>query len=250
MGKVIQLSLAGDRRRSGDIESFRIIRRNIEQMLARVSSGTILVTSPLPEEGKSTVSASLALTAVAAGRRTLLLEADLRRPTLGKRLGLATKPGLAEYLSGEAEPAEILQALSVAVPGEAGSENSDTRVGHRLTVITAGSPMVTAAELLTSQRMRDLLVEVAEVYDMVVIDSAPLLPVADTLELLPHVRAVALCVRSSRTTRHQANAARALLEDQPEMDVGLIVTGLRPSDEPGDYGLYAYHFNSSERIKA
>jgi Mrp family chromosome partitioning ATPase/capsular polysaccharide biosynthesis protein len=242
-----------------DLEGFRIIRQNLQFLAVDKPMRTVVVTSPLPQEGKSTVAASLAIASAAAGKRTLLVECDLRRPALGERLGLEMRPGLTDYLAGNAEPEEILQpveagrahARAVSANGNGnghmnGNGNgAGPSTGHEseaLVVITAGSPSPQPAELLGSKRFEAFLDEVAEVYDLVLIDSSPLLPVADTLELLPHVDGVLLCVRSSQTTVEQARGARAALEHFPERPTALVVTGVRQRDEALGYGSYAYSY--------
>jgi capsular exopolysaccharide synthesis family protein len=222
-----------------DIEAFRIIRQNLE-FLAETPPHLVAVTSALADEGKSTVAASLAATTAATGRRTLLVECDLRRPSLTARLGLAQAPGLVDYLNGEADRSDVLQW---ARPEErAESRNGASRDWPEgLVCIPAGSPTRRPAELLGGSRMRELLREAASSYDLVVLDTSPLLPVADTLELLPLVDAVLLCVRSGRTTSDQALAAKAAIAHFPRRPTGLVVTGVRPRDEReyrANYGPY------------
>jgi Mrp family chromosome partitioning ATPase len=221
----------------------------------------VLVTSALPEEGKSTVAASLALASAAAGRRTLLVEADLRRQSLAKRLGIGPTPGLADYLSGRAESQEVMRpvpmprGIAFALNGNAngnGSGNGNgTGSGHHgspnLVCMPAGHVGRGAAELLASSRMRELLADVTSVYDVVILDTAPLLPVGDTLGLLAQARAVMLCVRSGQTTREQIQAARETLGRVRPAVSGLVVTGVRARDDAGGQGLYPYRYSYAGR---
>lgn len=239
-----------------DLEGFRIVRTNLEFLDVDKPVRTIVVTSALPEEGKSTVAASLAFASAAAGKRTLLVECDLRRPSLAGRLGVPAQPGLIEYLAGTAGPQEILRTLPAEkapdVPtvnggganGNSG-ETSEIEIGHSLVVITAGGPAPRPAELLGSQRFQDFLEQVGTAYDAVVLDSAPLLSVVDTLELIPLVDGVLICVRATRTTRDQARAAKAAIDHLPKRPTALVVTGVRPGDE-AEYGYY-YSYAYGER---
>lgn len=239
-----------------DLESFRILRTNLEFLDVDNPLKSVVITSALPEEGKSTVAASLAFASVAAGKRTILVECDLRRPSLAERLGVTASPGLSDYLLGRASPTDILQTVDLPPPSLNGSvpemsvkpsehDGQGVEPGRTgtLVCITAGAAPPHAAELLGSNRFQDFLREVTAAYDAVIIDGTPLLAVVDTLELLPHVDGVVVCVRVSRTTREQVRAAKAALEHLPDRPMGLVVTGIRSGEEK-DYGYY-YSYASS-----
>lgn len=237
-----------------DLEAFRILRTNIEFLDVDNPLRSVLVTSPLPEEGKSTVAASLAFASAAAGKRTLLVECDLRRPTLASRLGVEREPGLADYLRGKVAPQQILQTVDAnptssngsAASGDAATDGQDGAIPLEqiLVCITAGESPPQSAELLGSNRFRRFLDEVSTAYEVVILDATPLLGVVDTLELLPHVDGVVVCVRASRTTRDQVRAAMAAIDHLPERPMGLVVTGIRSRDE-ADYGYYYSAYRAS-----
>jgi capsular exopolysaccharide synthesis family protein len=230
-----------------DVESFRILRSNIGFLDVDRPIKSILVTSPLPEEGKSTVAASLATANAAAGKRTLLVECDLRRPCLSDRLAVNRSPGLSDYLAGQASPADIVQVVTLTETGSnAYAKNGDDpptaeAEAGRLVVIVAGSQSIRPAELLGSQRFRSFLEEVGAAYDTVVIDTPPLLSVSDTLEIVPLADSVLLCIRADQTTRDQARAVQDALARLPERTTGIVVTGLKPGREH-DYGYYSYAY--------
>jgi succinoglycan biosynthesis transport protein ExoP len=226
---------------AADVESFRVLRTNLAFFDPKRSLRSVLVTSGLPEEGKTTVAASLAAAAAAAGQRTLLVEGDLRRPAIASRLGLKRSPGLAEYLAGTSTPAEILQTHPIGLGPDAPERQRnqpDSAPHSTLICIAAGSPPAQPAELLASERCKDFLEKIAKAYDLVVIDSSPLLSSADPLELVPYVEGVIVCVRLSRTTRDEARAVRGALGRLPKRPTGVVVTGLRGGQE--DYGYYGY----------
>lgn len=223
-----------------DEESFRILRHNVRFLSADMN--TVLVTSPMAEEGKSTVAACLACALAESGTRTLLVECDMRRPVLAERFGIAQAPGLADYLTGNADPSQILQATPIGVGRQSFNGNgAAAELGDPvdLVCITAGSAVPRPAELLASERFGKFLREVGEVYDVVVLDTAPLLPVADTLGIIPEVSTVLLCVRLGQTTRDQARAAKAALDRLPDRPIGLVLTDVREQEE-GYYGYYGY----------
>jgi capsular exopolysaccharide synthesis family protein len=218
-----------------DGESFRMLRENVRYLSVDHELRTMVVTSAVPEEGKSSVASCLAMANAAAGNRTLLVECDLRRRVLAGRLGVAEAPGLSDYLAGRSAPSDILQV--VPVPG---AETANGSGPPSLVCITAGSPPPRPADVLSSERFAAFLEKVSRAYDRVIIDCPPLLPVADTLEIIPHADCVLMCVRLDHTTRDQAEAARQALGRLPERAMGLVLTDYHERD--GDYyrGYYQY----------
>ncbi len=218
-----------------DLEAFRILRTNVaflDDADGTEELTTLLVTSPLPEEGKSTVAVGLAWAEAMTGRRTLLVDCDLRRPTIADRLEVDPAPGLSDFLLGDAEPGDVLRTIELGQRRGPGAP--------QLVCIPAGRPTPEHAELLGSERFREFLTQVAQVYDRVILDSAPLLPVSDTLSLLPRADAIVLCVRLGQTRRDEAQAARAALQRSPTQRVGLVLTAADQSQTPYYVGSYAY----------
>jgi len=232
--------LTGNGRADRNLEPFRILRANIEFLAGDQPLRTIAVTSPLAEEGKSTVAAGLATAAALRGRRVLLAECDLRRPVFADRLEVPSSPGITDWAAGKAQPADVIRSVPIATRNSLESEGQETTAPeHSLTVISAGSFTSEPAELLASWRFREFMGEVREAYDLIVLDCAPLLSVGDALEVLPLVDAALLCVRLDRTTRDQALAAKAAIGQMPERPIGLVVTGVRPGREGYYYGYYS-----------
>lgn len=211
-----------------EVEPFKILRTNVGFLSLDGDVGVVLVTSALPQEGKSSVAAGLAWAEAKTGKRTLLVDCDLRRPTIGDRFGLASTPGLSDYLLGDARPADIVRAVGT------GAEN------ETFACIPAGRVIGNHAELLASARFKEFLAQVGEAYDRVIVDSAPLLPVSDTLSLLPQVGGVLMCVRLGQTTRDESRAAKAALDRFPARPTGLVVTAADTSRQAYYVGTYAY----------
>lgn len=253
MGSAAGVGPGADDAGRARLEAFRIIRMNLEYLAVDRPLRSLVVTSAMPSEGKSTTAAGLAAAYASAGRRTLLVECDLRHPSLADRLGLSPTPGLVDYVMGRSEPGEVVRAVPlltqrpVAAEGTNGSSNSNhapngsNGEATTLACILAGELTPQPGELLASERFKAFLAEVTAVYEMVVLDTAPLLSVVDTLELVPEIDGVVLCVRDGQTTRDQSQAAVSALRRLPPRPTGLVVSGLR-YDHPGYYGGYAYGY--------
>jgi Mrp family chromosome partitioning ATPase len=243
MGKVVRPDPSAKKPMQENLEAIRIVRQNLEFLDVDSRLRVVLVTSALPEEGKSTVAASLACVNAAFGQSTLLIECDLRRPSLAKRLGLNETPGLTDHLlkaegvKGVFQSVEVASALPSPSPNGAG--NPTLAGPGRLDCITAGTLTPQPAELLKSKRFKTFLDGASANYDMVILDTSPLLPVADTLALLPLADRVLLCVRANQSTSDQVRAARTALEHFPKRPTGVVVTGLKRRDA-ASYGYYSY----------
>ncbi len=173
-------------------EAFRTLRTNVKFSRAREASNTLLVTSCMPREGKTTVSSNLALTLATAGRKVVLVDADLRNPGVHREMGLALGPGLAHLLAGEAaSPADVLRAGPVA----------------GLSIIPAGLIPPNPSELLDSAALQKLIEELSANFDQVIFDSPPVLPVSDASLLAAAARNVLLVFdmrNLNRTYIHRA----------------------------------------------
>ncbi|HEY1237981.1 MAG TPA: Wzz/FepE/Etk N-terminal domain-containing protein [Solirubrobacterales bacterium] len=234
-------AFTGNGRKPGhSLEPFRILRTNVEVLAGEKQLQTIAVTSPLAEEGKSTVAAGLATAAALVDRRVLLVECDLRRPVFADRLGVPASPGITDWAAGNAQPAEVLRSVPIVASDGAEPQNGgESNRHHSLTVITAGSQIAEPAELLASRRFREFVTEVRDSYDLIVLDCAPLLSVGDALEVLRLVDATLLCIRLDQTTREQALAAKTAIGHMPHRPVGMVLTGVRPGREGYYYGYYS-----------
>jgi Mrp family chromosome partitioning ATPase len=211
------------------VARFGIIRRGVELLGGEGGPHSVLVTSPGPDEGKTTVALSLACAYAATGRRTLLLEADLRKPALAQRLGLDAGRGLSDYLrAGDGDVSGLVQRIEVAAPNGG--------PGSQFDCVVAGTPAAGSAEVLASQRFADALRELAAGHDIVIIDGPPLIPVADALEIVPLVDAYVLCLRAGHTRLAQLSATKRLLDRLPKRPGGAVITGVAP----GRYQLEGY----------
>jgi non-specific protein-tyrosine kinase len=204
-------------------ESYRQIRTNLQFLNVDNAPRVIAVTSAVPAEGKTTTAMNLAAVLAEAGYRVCLLEADLRRPTLASRLGLIPDVGLTTVLIGK-------------VPLERALQN----VGRNLAVLTSGPLPPNPSELLHAAQTRTVIRTIADHVDYTIIDTSPLLPVADAAEIAALADATLVVHRAGKTTRDQAARSVEVLDRIGERPVGVILNMVtrsngRPDDEYGNY---------------
>lgn len=193
---------------------------------------SVLVISALPGEGKSTVACYLAAAAAEAGTNVILLEADLRVPTLMARIGLPPTPGLTGILQGTADPADVIQRVPLQSSGNGTARTMD--------VIAAGPPQHNPAALVESPAMERLILDLEERYDLVVVDTPASTMVSDGLSLVDKVSGVVVVSRVRRNTRAGARSLRGQLANVRATILGVIVNGVTRSDGVPDYGSYGY----------
>jgi capsular exopolysaccharide synthesis family protein len=214
-------------------ESFRGLRANLQYLAVQRPLKTILVTSPAANQGKTTVCANLATALAQSGGSVVLLEADLRRPTLAGAFGLEPgRPGLTSVLVGNVQLGRATVRLDLPDhPGQ--SPNART-----VTVLPSGPLPPNPSELVASPRMRRLVEGLGDLFDIVVIDSPPILPVADTLGLAKLVDGVIVVVRAKSATRDEAHEVRAMVERLDIPLVGIVVSDVAARGGYGTYGSY------------
>lgn len=200
-------------------EEFRTLRSRLYHAREKMTLKKILVTSALPKEGKSFTCANLAQVLVRQhGRRVLLVDGDLRGPRLHAMLGTTSSPGLSEYLSGENDEFSIMQRGPF----------------ENLFFIPSGREIGNAAELVGNGRLKALLQRVEPLFDWIIVDSPPVIPVSDSSVLAKACDGVLMVVRSSVTPFDMARKARE--EFPAEALVGVVLNGTR--DEAVPYSRY------------
>lgn len=187
-------------------ESYRALRTSLLLSNLGAPPKVIMVTSARPQEGKTTTAINSAIVLAQKGVRVLLVDADLRRPSVHKTLGMGPRSGLSNVLTGNTT---LEQAITVSP------------ILPNLFILPAGSPPPNPAELLASANMRDVLAELREQFDHVVIDTPPTLSVTDAVVLSPRMDAIILVIRSGQTTKQALRRARDIL-----MQVNAHVTGV------------------------
>jgi capsular exopolysaccharide synthesis family protein len=203
-------------------ESFRSLRSSLSLLGPEIERRVFLVSSAIPGEGKTTVSANIAIAFAQQGLRTLLIDADLRRPSLTKLFDLANEVGVAEYVAGGESP-----LLSVGIPN--------------LSLLPAGSKAPNPAELLASPRFAELITRLKEQFDRIVIDSAPLNVVSDTFSILGLASTVVLVVRTRSTPRRVVRRALELLQRARVRPAGLVLNCMPKWNGVGYHYYYSSH---------
>ena len=207
-------------------EAYRGVRTNIDFLRRDSHLQVLLVTSAYAGEGKTTSASNLAISFAAAGRKVLLIDADLRRPSLDRVHGLNNVRGLSHLL-------RDLMPLRRVV------QHSRT---DNLDVVTAGPEVPNPAELLLSPRLAGLLDEARGAYDVIVLDSSPLLAVTDPLIIGAVADGIVLTVRAWMLDRRDAERALELLQNLGTPVLGLLVNGLSPGQ-----GGYSHRYGHDDR---
>jgi protein-tyrosine kinase len=206
-------------------EQFRTLRSRLYQLRGEQPLKTILITSPVPAEGKTFVTTNLVQAMVRQPDRcALAIDADMRRSRLHTVWGTPLSPGLSDYLRGSADEVTIIQHNPAA---------------GNLCLIPSGSVVNNPSELLLNGRMKKLIDHLAPIFDWIVIDSPPCLPVHDANVLADVCDGVLLVVRAASTPLETAQ--RACQELQTKKLIGVVLNGAEESSHYGSYGYYDSH---------
>jgi polysaccharide biosynthesis transport protein len=231
-------------------ESFRALRSSLKYFQLDHPIRTILVTSGLPQEGKTITTVNLAISLALSGARVVVIEADLRRPMIPHYLNLDNKVGLSHILTGASAFGDGLQLVKITdFSVSSGHETDDSshrpRLERNFYCVTAGPLPPNPAELLGSERMVTLLEEAAANADYVLVDTPPILLVADALGLMGAVDAVIVSARVRSTTIEEAHDVRSLLERSGARTLGLVAGGVRAGAR-SYYRKYGYGYYASD----
>lgn len=214
-----------------EASEFRRLLHNVNNVKSLGEKRAILVTSAMTSEGKSIVSSFLAMTAVRhKNRKTLLIDFDLRRPTIHRLFSLPRENGLSEVLA----------------DGTAARNNIKTTDFEKLDIMTAGKAVANPSDLINGPAIHRIVEEMKFYYDLILIDSSPLVPVSDPLLVLEEVDGVILVVKAGATPRGVVNRACSLLAPQKAKILGVVINNLEhtlPYYYNSNY--YGYHYKPS-----
>ena len=226
--------------RGAGVEQFRSLRSRVYQARYEAPLKTILLSSGSPSEGKTFVAANLAMSlARNSVNNILLIDGDLRRPTLHSLLGAPNEPGLSEYLAGTAELNAIMQRDRNSKTVETASVGSVSN----LTFIPSGKCGDNSSELVANHRIEELIATVSPHFDWILIDSPPVLVVTDAVELAHAADAVLLIARGGSTPYDVAQRTQAIFSNSRIL--GFVLNDVDVEDAP-HRGSYYHYYGGSE----
>lgn len=222
--------------KSAASEAYRSLRTNIQFVGPDKPLDTLLVTSAGPKEGKTLTVANLGITIARFGTKTLLIDSDLRRPMLHRLFGTSKVPGLTDVLIGDGQVHDIIHKTEV----------------DNLWVLTSGTLPPDPAELLGSQSMRQLLLQLRSEFHIILLDSPPVIAVTDAAVLGTEAHGVAMVIQSGKTTEDAALRAKTLLENVNAKIFGTVLNNVPTENLYGRYGYYyrySYYYTSEGKKK-
>ena len=215
-------------------EAYKLLRTNLEFSLPANNGCQIIgVTSALRGEGKSTTSINIAYTIAQTGKKVLLLEADLRLPTVAKRLRIHTRPGLSNWMVGQCNGNDVLQSSGL---------------NPNLWVITAGDTPPNPAELLGSDPMAAVLKALTEAFEIIVVDLPPVTAVSDALIVSKHLNGMIVVVRQNYCERSAVGEVVRQLRFAGTKILGFVMTGADTQKKAyKHYGSYGDSHSSTSK---
>ena len=222
--------------RAETVDELRVARVCIAKVRTHIlfsvpceESKSMMITSTIPNEGKSTIATLLALSFAATGRKILLIDADMRRPFLHSCLGLKNQKGLHEYLQGRADIENIVQPIA----------------GTSLFLLPGGTPIGNPTEIITSEKFTELISTLQQQYERIFIDVPPVLYIPDGIILAKHIQSTLLVCRSGIVHR---NALLSVKHQFDEMKlrhtlIGAVINGMDMENEKIGYKYFASYKN-------
>ena len=221
--------LISDQMGSGErVEAFRVLRTNLQFVDLDSERQMLVISSALPDEGKTVTATNLAISLAQTGRRVLILDGDFRKPRVARLLGLENSVGLLTILVGRAPLSECVQQHSSGVD-----------------LLATGPIPPNPAEVLETQAMRDLLTTVRDMYDVVIIDAPPMLPVADPAIIAPMADGVLIVTRHGKTNKELVRQTTERVQAGGGRIVG-VVLNMAPRRTLSGYG-YGYGYGYGEQ---
>jgi Mrp family chromosome partitioning ATPase/capsular polysaccharide biosynthesis protein len=234
-------------------EAFRDLRVALDLTASPAKYRIIAVCSAMPGEGKTSVARGLALAYCEVGRSVVIVDLDLRRARLAERFGLPATPGVSDVVGGVASLDEAKSTIEVSVPAGGKRKTApaadlpSTVTGFAtefsLTVIPPGSRPANALAVMEDHRLSEIVAELGEEYDVVIVDTAPLVPVSDAIPVLGYADATLIVARSGVTDKRSAKLASTILGRIHDLTVaGVVVNDLNTSEAEGYGSAYSHKY--------
>ncbi len=230
-------------------ESFRALRTNIQFRDVEKKIKSLAITSASPQEGKSVVAANLAITMAQAGMKTLLVESDLRKPTLSKAFGVEISPGLTDVLLGNYSWEDVVKTITDIIVGKMDLDEVMATPGlDNLNIITSGTMPPNPSELIDSKRLVDFIEDVKKEYDMIIFDTPPVLSTADPAILGTKVDAVLFVYMVGSISKGLLKRSTVQLTQVKCNILGVVINGMKAEVSPDfhDFKYYKYYYSHTE----
>lgn len=225
-------------------ESFRALRINVQLFCKEKGMRTLAITSATPQEGKTVVSANLAISMAQAGKRVLMIGADLRKPMVSEAFGIDNNPGLTDILLGNYAWRDAIKTVTDVMIGELGIDDVMATPGlDNLHFVTAGTMYSNPSELIESKLLSEFVEQVRGNYDIVIIDTAPVLSTADLSVIGPLVDGVLLVYRVGSISKELLQRATVELSRVKSNLIGVVLNGMREGETPDfqDFRAFKYY---------
>ncbi|MFH0798865.1 MAG: polysaccharide biosynthesis tyrosine autokinase [Pseudomonadota bacterium] len=216
---------------SAPVEAYKTLRANIQFAVLQKKSRVLLFSSSGPHEGKTITASNCAIAFAQNGQKVLLASADLRRAGIADVFGLRSEPGLSEVISGDVDWKKSLRTIEDLMVGELDTAKLLETPGiDNLSILTAGRVPPNPAEFLQSERMKSFIKEAREVFDFVLLDCPPVLPVSDALVLSPFVDGIVLIYQTGQTARGALKRAKSMLASAGVEILGVVLNGIKAQE--------------------
>lgn len=214
-------------------EAYRTLRTNIEFSSLDKEIKVIAVTSSGPSEGKSTTAANLAINMARSGKRTILIDSDLRKPTQHRNFKCSNHKGLSNLLIGESKFEEVIH--------ETGIEN--------LYLLSCGTKPPNPSELIGSAKMNRFITGLRDSFDCIIIDTPPVIAVTDAQVISKYADGYILVIYAGKTDRQAAIKAKDLLEKVNAKILGVVLNRVNVKNKKSGYGYYYSYYDSDTHVE-
>lgn len=230
---------------SSVIEAYHTLRTNIVSNLNTKESFAVVFSSAGAAEGKTLTAVNFALASANSGLKTLLIDADMRRPAIYQIFGLDKQPGLSDVLSGRAEWQEVVTESADFIMGGMNFEHLMRFQGvENLKIMNCGASPANVVDLLDSWRWEELMTSLKSEFDVIVFDAPPVLLFIDSVILAKHTDGVVLVYKAGKIARGALRRAKEQITGVNARMIGVVLNGVRASEMGPQYGYYYYDYNN------